>query len=119
MPNRRTPDKLKIVKGTFQPCRAQKRADPALEPLPEPPRRVPAGIRKIWRDIRHQAPHLRAADQFTVEILASLMHEFLEDRNMQAAKIGIMLRILDKLYLTPAGRQNIPPEPGPGESDEF
>jgi len=119
MPNRRTADKLKLLKGTFQPCRAVKPVDPAMEPLPEPPRRVPAGIRRIWRDIHRQAPHLRAADQFMVEILASLMHEYQNDRKLQTARIGLMIKLLGSLYMTPATRASIPYDPGPNEYDDF
>lgn len=110
MPNRRIPTHVKLLKGTYLPCRAQKPADPGLEPLPEPTRRVPAGIRR-------QAPHVRASDQFMVEILASLMHEFRNYRQMQAARIGLILKLLGSLYMTPQRRQNIPPVPEPNEYD--
>ena len=114
---RRTSDKLKLLKGTFQPCRAVKPADPSLEPLPEPPRRISPEVRKIWRDIGRQAPHLRKPDQFHVEILANLVHEFRTDTTMQSARIGLMLKIMGDLYMTPASRVNIPVETS--EYDEF
>ena len=119
MPNRRTADKLKLLKGTYRPDRAAKPVDPVLEPLPDPPRRLQPEIRKVWRSKGKQAPHLRKPDQFMVEILAFLVHEFRTDTKMQSARIGLMLKIMGSLYMTPATRANIPYDPGPNEYDDF
>jgi len=120
MPNRRVPDKLKLLKGTFQPCRAQKTMPDGLEPLPEPPRRLSPEIRKIWRDISRKAPHLRKPDQFYVELTAVLYHQFITDRGMQTARVSILTKMLHDLGLTPLGRKNFPAESQePNPFDEF
>ena len=117
MPNRRVPDRLKLIKGTYQPCRAVKTCSNGLEPLPEPPRRLPAHIRRLWREIARHAPHLRRPDSLMLEIFCFLSHQFRTDpTNMPAARISLMRRIMNDLYLTPSTRVNIPPEP---ESEEF
>jgi hypothetical protein len=119
MPSRRTSDKLKMIKGTFQPCRAVKPVDPSLEPLPPAPRRLPPEVRKVWREIAKKAPHLRKPDQFLVEILAVLTHQFRTEPKMQTARIGIMSKVMSDLWMTPATRVNIPLPPEPNEYDEF
>ena len=119
MPRPRTPDHIKLLKGTYQPCRAQKKPDPATEPLPEPPRRIPAAERRLWRELSRQAPHLRAPDQFMFEILVCLMHQFRTEKPMQSARIGLIQKLLTSLYMTPASRVNIPPVHNTSEYDDF
>ena len=119
MPNRRVPDKLKLVKGSYQPCRAQKTMPDGLMPLPGPPRRLTPEVRKVWRELAKSAPHLRAPDQFVFEMLCHLTHQFRTDPKIQAARISLMQKILGSLYMTPMSRVNIPPEPKPNEWDEF
>ena len=116
---RRTSDKLKVVKGTYQPCRAQKRVDPALLPLPAPPRHLPPELRKIWRELAKKAPHLRKPDQFIVEIACQLLHEFRTEPVIQISRVALLNKILADMWLSPVTRQNIPPVPEPNEFDEF
>jgi len=119
MPNRRVPDHLKIVKGTYKPCRAAKMAPEGLEPLPEPPRRLEPHIRKLWREICRKAPHLRMSDMLIVEILCRLIHQHRTNPDMPAARIGLLRKILADCYMTPATRPNIPTEPERGEFEDF
>ena len=119
MPRHRTPDHLKLLRGTYRPDRAQKKVDPVMEPLPEPPRRIPAAERRMWREMSKQAPHLRAPDQFMFEMLVMLMHQFRTEKPMQSARIGLILKLLDKMYMTPTSRVNIPPVVDTSEYDDF
>jgi hypothetical protein len=119
MPNRRIPDHVKLLKGTFQPCRAQKPADPGLEPLPAPPRRLPPAVRRIWRELAQKGPHLRKSDQLIVEITANLIHQFRTDHNLQTARISLLMKCLGDMWMTPTTRHNIPPEPEPNPYDDF
>jgi hypothetical protein len=130
MPRRRTPTAMKLLKGTYQPCRAPKSAvssleqpnksvDPAQLPLPPAPRRLDPEIRKVWREIAKKAPHLRKPDQFIVEILCHLMHQFRTEPDIQTARISLINKLLADLWMTPQTRMNIPPQPKPGEYDEF
>jgi hypothetical protein len=119
MPNRRVSDQLKLIKGTYQPCRARKPCSDGLDPLPEPPRRLPAAVRRIWREIARTAPHLRKPDALIFEILCTLEHQMRTDPDMQSARISLLMKLMADCYLTPATRHHIPPEPEPGKFDEF
>ena len=116
---RRTPDKLKLLKGTFQPCRAVKSANPSLEPLPPPPRHLAPEIRKVWRELAKKGPHLRMPDKFIVEIACHLLHEFRTEPAIQTARVALLNKLLGDLWLTPATRVNIPLPPEPNEYDDF
>ena len=107
------------VRGTYRPDRAKKKVDPVTEPLPEPPRRIPAAERRLWRELSRQAPHLRVPDQFMFEMLVMLMHQFHTEKPMQSARIGLILKLLTLLYMAPASRVNIPPALDTSEYDEF
>jgi hypothetical protein len=111
------PDVLKVLKGTYQPCRAVKTLPDGMKPLPEPPRRLPAHIRTVWREIARQAPHLRSSDKMIVEILCYLIYQQRTDPDMPAARISLLRHVMADCYLTPSTRHHIPPEPDP--DDEF
>ena len=53
------------------------------------------------------------------EMLVCLMHQFRTDENMQSARIGLILKLLTSLYMTPASRVNIPPALDTSEYDDF
>lgn len=123
MSRRRTPDHIKLIKGTYQPCRARTApdatSDPAMLPLPEPPDRLPEGVRNIWREIAADAPHLCAGDQLFFEVICTLAHQARTDPDMPAARIGLLRHMMADCYLTPSTRHNLPPAPEPGKFDDF
>ena len=82
-----------------------------------PNRRLSPEVRKVWREIARKAPHLRKPDQLMVEILAVLVHQFRTEPNMQTARIGLMMKTMADLWMTPATRVNIPLPPEPSEYD--
>ncbi|MEA2080365.1 MAG: hypothetical protein U9P00_11005 [Pseudomonadota bacterium] len=120
MPRKKTPTALKLLKGTYQPCRAAKEAPTGLQPLPGPPDRLPPEVREVWAEVSATAPHLREPDQLMFEVFCCLTSQFRQDpANMQSARISILQKCMADLYLTPGTRPNIPPEPEPGEYDNF
>ena len=70
----RTPTAILELRGAFKRNPNRRPNEPLVtEPLPDAPRRLPKDIRIIWNEMRDQGFWLSSADQYLVEIAATLI----------------------------------------------
>jgi hypothetical protein len=110
----RTPTAVLELRGAFKnyPERARERAGeprPA-EPLGDPPKRLEPANKAAWREMQEHGFWLTSADQFLVEIAASLMAKHRGGTIDNPAR-SLLVGTLSKLGLGPAERSKmkVPP----------
>jgi len=75
----------------------------------DPPARLEAGLVAVWEELRALIPpdaDLSPADQVTFEIAVRLTAKLRAGR-LAASETVELRRVLDSLYLTPAGRERL------------
>jgi hypothetical protein len=76
MPRPRKPTALLKLRGAFKhdPQRKKARQNEPLvtTPLPDPPNNLSADVAKAWREMKARGYWLTSADQFLIEIAATL-----------------------------------------------
>lgn len=113
------PTNVHKLKGTEKkhPDRMRKRGNEPKPkaPLGQPPRNLPANVKKCWRELIRLAPPgvFGDSDRWAVEIAATLMAEFrAANMLMPSARIARLDSLLARFGMTPSDRTKVqvPPE---------
>jgi hypothetical protein len=106
----RTPTAVLELRGAFlnHPSRLNDRKyEPIITtPLPEPPRRLPKPVRLMWVEMGSHGFWLTSADQFLVEIAATLMARYRTD-TLKSADTSLLIGVLNKIGFSPAERRKL------------
>ena len=119
----RTPTAVLELRGAFknQPERARERAgEPRpTDPLGDPPKRLKPADKAAWREMQEHGFWLTSADQFMVEIAASLMAKHRGGTIDNPAR-SLLVSTLSKLGFGPAERSKmkVPPADESGSGFE-
>ncbi|MFK3846619.1 hypothetical protein [Stenotrophomonas sp. NPDC078853] len=126
MARHKQPAELAELKGAAKknPQRYKKEPPKSGKPLGKVPDHLPAEVAEVWKELeRHALPGvLTGADRFVMEVAASLVWEFRENRaEFKAAKYSHLIGCLARLGLTPADRQKLGTDKTPEGNpfDEF
>ena len=106
----RTPTAVLELRGAFKnhPSRLRDRKlEPLVTtPLPEPPRRLPKPVRLMWVEMGSHGFWLTSADQFLVEIAATLMAAHRAD-TLKSAETSLLIGVLNKIGFSPTERRKL------------
>jgi phage terminase small subunit len=108
----RKPAKILEISGAYldQPGRRRPPAPKSTEPIGDPPAELDEAARRCWREVVAEAAPglLTEADRGVVELVAAIRAR---NRRGEAttSEVGVMLRGLVELGLTPARRSKVAP----------
>jgi hypothetical protein len=101
------------LRGAFKnhPSRLKERKyEPlVLTGLPDPPPRLDKRADSMWLEMKAKGFWLTSADKFLVEIAATLMAAYRDDR-LKSADTALLIRVLGKFGFSPneRGKLNLP-----------
>jgi hypothetical protein len=109
----RTPTTVLELSGAFKnyPSRGRDRKDePRIATaLPEPPGYLDSGSAAMWLQMKSRGYWLTSADQFLVEIAATLMARYRIDE-LRSGDVSLLIGLLGKIGFSPSerGKMNLP-----------
>jgi hypothetical protein len=113
MPRPRLPTALLELRGAFKhdPKRKRERLNEPLvtTPLPDPPDELSADVASAWRQMKVRGYWLTSADQFLVEIAATLTARYRLNQ-LKHNHVSVLIALLGRLGFSPRerGALNLP-----------
>jgi phage terminase small subunit len=124
----RTPTVLKVLKGTAQPCRLNKR-EPKVKAVDRPicPEHLPETHRQWWDYIASHAAHLRCVTEADIPALEEMVGVKVEIEKLVKTKKSsvkcrkVLFDMLGKFGMTPSERSKVSgiPQEEKSPEDEF
>ena len=106
----RTPTAVLELRGAFKnhPSRLKARKGEPLvsTPLPAPPSYLALPVASMWREMQARGYWLTSADCFLLEIAATYMVAYREDR-LKSADTALLIGVLAKVGFTPNDRARL------------
>jgi phage terminase small subunit len=111
MPNRTTPNHLKLANGNYRPGRHGAMGEPRKTTYPDTPSYFDAELVTIWKQTKSYLEplgYIDLTDIFALEIYCKLLHESRTNPDMTATKLTLLRLTAADLGMTPASREKMP-----------
>jgi phage terminase small subunit len=111
MPNRKTPNHLKLAKGNYRPGRHGAMSEPREATYPDTPTYFDGELVEIWKQTKaylEPLEYVDLTDIFALEIYCKLLHESRTNPDMTATKLTLLRLTAADLGMTPASREKMP-----------
>lgn len=111
MPNRKTPNHLKLAKGNYRPSRHGEINEPRQATYPDTPKYFDSDLVEIWEQTKaylEPLEYIDLTDIFALEIYCKLLHESRTNPDITATKLTLLRHTAGDLGLTPASREKMP-----------
>jgi hypothetical protein len=109
MPNPRTPQARARITGRElkDPARFEKRSDPNVGPLGDPPAWMTAQQRIAWETFRAEIPWLAESDRSLTGIAATIQARLMAGEDVGVQALNLLRQCLGQMGATPADRSKI------------
>jgi hypothetical protein len=115
------PSKVKVIKGSFRPCR-ENPAEPPATPLGSAPAHLNDSQKGIWDElVKAIVPGVLAqSDRMILEIASVLLAEFRENGTLSVGNMSHLISVLARLGMSPADRSKVSlPDPKTKKNDAW